>query len=359
MVMKKSIAAWMMLICSFNLYADSDIKWLSKVYDFGAFDEDTKEKIAEFKFVNTTDQPVAIVSATASCGCTVPKYDESNVSPGDTAVIKVIYDPSGRPGRFNKHVYVRTSASPERHKLMIKGTVIGSAETINGRYPASIGPLKFRTGAAMIGRVLDGRVKMHYVDGYNQSSDTITPEILSVPDFLNVTVQPESIPPGDLMNLEFKFNGDVNGRWGLVSDSIAIAPVSGGEIYYFPITAIVEEDFTKLTQEQRENAPVASYSSDRVVLPPVEINGDTPVKAEFMITNNGKSDLLIRRVYSEDEGVKIVSQPQKIKKGKSGTIKLSFNPKAQPIGMINARVTVITNDPDNSMQVIRVVGERK
>lgn len=107
-----------------------DVTWLSNVYDFGAFDEDTKEKVAVFEMVNTTDEPVAIISATATCGCTVPKYSEEEVAPGDTARIVVSYDPLGRPGRFKKQVYVRTSASPERHKLTLQGTVIGSAETV-------------------------------------------------------------------------------------------------------------------------------------------------------------------------------------------------------------------------------------
>lgn len=356
--MKKFIVTFLAMVCVMQIFAQSDIKWLSKVYDFGAFDEDTKEKFADFKFVNTTSEPVAVISATASCGCTVPKYDEQAIAPGDTAVIKVSYDPSGRPGRFNKYVYVRTSVSPERHKLVIKGTVIGSAETIKGRYPVSLGPLKLRTSAAMIGRVFEGQKKMHFVDGYNQYSDTLRPIIVSTPEFLSVTVEPEAVAPGDMMNLELRFSGDVKGRWGLISDSIAIEPIKGGETFYFPVTAIVEEDFSKLTQQQRENAPIVKFSTDRVMLPTIKDDANEPVSADFTITNEGKSDLLIRRVYSEDPGIKVESKSSKIAKGKSTTIKVSFDPKAQLTGLVNARVTVITNAPDNPMQVIRIVGER-
>lgn len=356
--MKKFIVTFLAMVCVMQIFAQSDIKWLSKVYDFGAFDEDTKEKFADFKFVNTTSEPVAVISATASCGCTVPKYDEQAIARGDTAVIKVSYDPSGRPGRFNKYVYVRTSASPERHKLVIKGTVIGSAETIKGRYPVSLGPLKLRTSAAMIGRVFEGQKKMHFVDGYNQYGDTLRPIIVSTPEFLSVTVEPEAVAPGDMMNLELRFSGDVKGRWGLISDSIAIEPIKGGETFYFPVTAIVEEDFSKLTQQQRENAPIVKFSTDRVMLPTIKDDANEPVSADFTITNEGKSDLLIRRVYSEDPGIKVESKSSKIAKGKSTTIKVSFDPKAQLTGLVNARVTVITNAPDNPMQVIRIVGER-
>ncbi len=356
--MKKYIATFIALVCGAYVFAQSDIKWISKVYDFGAFDEDTKEKIAEFKFVNTSAEPIAVISASASCGCTVPKYSEDAIEPGDTAVIRVAYDPSGRPGRFNKTVYVRTSISPERHKLTIKGTVIGSAETIKGRYPVSLGPLKLRTSAAMIGRVFEGQKKMHYVDGYNQYGDTLRPEIVSTPEFLTVTVSPEAVAPGDMLNLELQFSGDVKGRWGLISDSIAIEPVKGGEKYYFPVTAIVEEDFSKLTQKERENAPIAKYSTDRVVLPELKVNSKESVSADFTITNEGASDLLIRRIYSEDPGIKVEAPASKIKKGKSTVVRVTFDPKAQPTGVVNARVTVITNSPDNPMQVIRIVGER-
>ena len=355
----KKIFAYILASISFvPVFAATEISWVSKVYDFGAFDEDTKEKVAEFRFVNTTSEPVSVVSATASCGCTVPDYDLAPVAPGDTALIKVKYDPSGRPGRFSKHVYVRTSASPERHKLMIKGTVIGSAETIKGRYPASLGPLKLRTSAAMIGRVFDGQEKIHYVDGYNQSADTLCPVVVSAPEFLNVSVEPECVPPGDLMNIRIKFRGDVKGYLGLISDSIAIAPVAGDSVYHFPVTAIVEEDFSGLTDKQRAEAPVAVYDVDRVVLPPAKVNGQEPVSAEFSVGNSGKSDLIIRRVYSEDHGITVEPLSKKVKQGKKGMIKVSFDPKAQPTGLVNARVTVITNSPDNPIRVIRIVGER-
>lgn len=339
------------------MLATAEIAWIDKVYDFGAFDEDTKEKLADFKFVNIGSEPVSIVSVTASCGCTVPEYGKEPVAPGDTATIVVKYDPTGRPGRFQKHIFVRTSDSPERFRLFIKGTVIGSPETINGRYPVSVGQLKLRTGAAMMGRVFHGHPKTTYIDGYNQSDDTIRPAVTAVPEYLSVAVTPEAVAPGDMMNFEVKFKGDAKGRWGMVNDSIMIAANPGQPPVAYPVVAIVEDDFTGLSEKQRAEAPVAYLSEEKIVLPVVTKGSKTPVNATIALANKGKSTMTVRRVYSEDPGISVSVSDKKVRPGKSATITVSFDPSRAAADVVNARVTVITDAPDGAMQTVRVVGE--
>lgn len=63
-----------------------------------------------FTFTNTGDADLVITSATASCGCTVPKYDRKPVPPGGSGTIEVIFDTSGREGLQTKTVVIQSNA---------------------------------------------------------------------------------------------------------------------------------------------------------------------------------------------------------------------------------------------------------
>lgn len=63
-----------------------------------------------FPFTNTEDADLVITSATASCGCTVPKYDKKPVAPGESGTVEVVFDTSGREGLQTKTVVVQSNA---------------------------------------------------------------------------------------------------------------------------------------------------------------------------------------------------------------------------------------------------------
>lgn len=125
--MKRIFATLAILFCcvSFAL-ADSQITFSAeKKHDFGNIKEDGGPVTTEFAFVNTGDTPLVIISATASCGCTHPKYPTDPIKPGGKGVIKVTYLPKGRPGEFNKSIKVRTNAkNAKKVTLRISGVVI-------------------------------------------------------------------------------------------------------------------------------------------------------------------------------------------------------------------------------------------
>lgn len=94
-----------------------------KTYSFGEIPEKGGKVTHEFEFVNSGDSNLLIVDATAECGCTRPEYPQAPVAPGKKGVIKVTYNPLGRPGSFDKSVTVKTNGNPRKIRLKIKGYV--------------------------------------------------------------------------------------------------------------------------------------------------------------------------------------------------------------------------------------------
>ena len=64
-----------------------------------------------FTFENQGTANLVIVSATTSCGCTVPKYDTKPIPPGGNGNIEVVFDTSGRNGIQTKTITIKSNAS--------------------------------------------------------------------------------------------------------------------------------------------------------------------------------------------------------------------------------------------------------
>ena len=126
--MKRIISALLsvvMLLALTSAGRDARIFFENKSYDFGNIRESAGPVSTEFRFTNTGDAPLVIVSATASCGCTRPTYPKEPVKPGKSGKIKVTYNPAGRPGEFSKTIKLRTNARDgKKISLKITGVVI-------------------------------------------------------------------------------------------------------------------------------------------------------------------------------------------------------------------------------------------
>jgi hypothetical protein len=65
----------------------------------------------DYEVRNTGTGPLEITGVSTSCGCTMAQVSDSRLEPGETAVLKVTYDPqvhNGATGEFLRMVYLRS-----------------------------------------------------------------------------------------------------------------------------------------------------------------------------------------------------------------------------------------------------------
>lgn len=332
--------------------------WLSKRHDFGAFDENVGTVYCEFKLVNNGAEPISITGARANCGCTRPEYSTKPVAPGDTAVIRVGFDPKGRPGRFSKRINVDCSGEPRRTALTITGTVIGSSNTLKSRYPIEVGPVSLRTGTIAYGKVLKGETMGQYIDAYNTSADTLRPRVEGAPKYIKVIVQPAVVPPGEQFILSTILHSNMTPQWGVVADSLMFYPdAKATEGRKVETVAILEEDFSKLTPDQMAKAPLLDTDLTAIDLKKLS-RSDKPIKEKFTITNRGKSPLIIRAISCPDPAVEVALKDRTIKPGKSAKVDVMIDPsRITRSELLNARINIIANDPLHPSTMVRVVAE--
>lgn len=169
---------------------------------------------------------------------------------------------------------------------------------------------------------------------------------------LSASTATESIPPGEQAVYSLVLTPTDTSLYGILTDSVTIA-AEGAQVK-LDITAILEEDFTLLTPGQRQNAPAVNLPMDRVDF------GEFPAEGtqtrSFYIENKGKSDLLVRRIYTTDPGVTVGPAEGKIRKGKEMQVMVTVDPSQLPADLLNARIQVITNDPEQPLSIVRVTG---
>src|SRR5690606_34200408 len=94
-----------------------------EIFDFGTITQG--EKVTHtYKFKNTGDNDLLIVSAKGSCGCTVPKWPKEPIAPGATGNIEVVFDSDGKSGRQHKKVTIVANTHPATTIIALKGDIV-------------------------------------------------------------------------------------------------------------------------------------------------------------------------------------------------------------------------------------------
>ena len=105
-------------------FADSTtVEMIDSSYNFGKVTDGDKVSY-NYRFKNTGTRPLIISSATASCGCTVPEKPEEPVKPGETGLLKVVFNTEGRVGPTHKTIMVVSNAYPAFPVLQLTGEVV-------------------------------------------------------------------------------------------------------------------------------------------------------------------------------------------------------------------------------------------
>ena len=136
--MKKIIVSLLMLVAVIGLKAQEAavttgpmIEFEEKIYNFGSVVEGDSVTHT-FKFKNIGTEPLKILSARGSCGCTVPKYTKEAIAPGASGEVYVKFDTRAKMGSQNKTVTLVTNAANHKQVILsIRGTI--TARTSDGK----------------------------------------------------------------------------------------------------------------------------------------------------------------------------------------------------------------------------------
>ena len=360
MTLKTSKIVFLIAAVLLPLMGRAQVEWLEDEYDYGTFREAAGPQKGSVRFVNKGTEPTFINSVRPSCGCTAAAYTESMIQPGDTATVSFIYNPYGRPGKFDKTVKVFLGQENRMKIVRIKGTVIGEPETLKTTYPYAVGPLRIEKTEVGVGEIRKGSSRHLFVNVYNQSEDSISPQLSGNPRAVEVELTPSRLAPGDIGTLGFYLRTPLAEELGPVDYTIMLTADKDdphSEQRELKLTANILPNPYETANEKSANAGHIYVPQEFADLG--EVEGEGFRQFRFEIVNDGTSPLEINRVYCQNEAVRLKKAAGKIKPGKRRIVEGTVNPSKLAEGPFRINVEIVSTDPLNPVKTLRVVGIRK
>ena len=354
---KNSIAflAIVLLLISGKINAQSKIGFTETTHDFGMIKEENGKVSYEFKFTNSNDVPITINNVQASCGCTTPSWTRSSVEPGKSGYVKASFDPSNRPNAFNKNLSVSYSigGSAGVEVLIIKGFVTPKPKTTSDVFPSKNGNIRFTADYLNMGNMKSNETVTKEFKLFNDGTKKIKFNLpAKIPEHLKISLIPLNLNPKDTGYLKITYDASVKKDLGdYVYDMIEVE--TNDSINPIKKIIIVANNislyFPPMSHQDSLKVPKLSFDRSTHDFGPIK-QGDT-VSTNFVMTNSGKSDLIIYKTKASCGCT--ASEPEKtlLKPGEKSNLKVTFNSTGKS-GQHAKSVTVYSNDPNYSEAMI-------
>lgn len=316
--------------------ATGTLDFLEPLHDFGEFNEGETVK-HRFEFMNIGTQTVNITGVRASCGCTTPQYSKDPIPANGSGFIDVEYNSVGRPGAFDKKIFVENNGSPSMIVLTVKGSA--RPAPLTGKDLSTQGGLLFSEGVVDIGNWKKDDVFRHVVKVQNLSDAPIKITSHVADGDVKVSYPPYSIMSGEKVSVAVLFSPSAR-KSGKVTSKIVLKTNDKNQ----PEKVIQLRGSLSGSEKSLLFSPQIQFEKTFIDLGDVLQHESVPV--HFAFTNTGKGDLEITHVEPSC-GCTVVSDLKGLyRRGDADTLKAQLDTEDK-FGIIRKEILVKTNDKAN------------
>lgn len=330
-------------------------------HNYGTIKETDGMAEHTFRYKNEGDFPFVILSVGVSCGCTMPAFSKEPLLPGNSADFTVTFDPTNRPGPFEKTINILSNDARRNIQLVVTGNVIPRPRTIRDDYPFHVHDgLRIQDKSVSIGQLPRGKVSNYTIGMANESKGQVRLAVdrSKLPSYVTVKPQREVLGPEERSELLVTINATEQAAgkdlWGRYTYSFPLVVNGQRQPEDIDLMVTFVEDFSALTAAQKNKAPRAEFNSFFYHFS--EQPQGKSLTRQFQVTNSGTGDLVIRHLGPSGPHVRATVDKSTVKPGDTGTLTVTLDTK-NTLGRISGNVTVITNDPEKPARDIRVMAE--
>ena len=353
MRLKALISLIICAIAAKQAIAQEQLVFEPSQWDFGTIHENNGPVSHTFTGTNRSDRPLVILDVVTTCGCTVPEFSKQPILPGAETQVTVTYDPTNRPGAFDRDLWIYSSDRKRIATLSIRGSVIPRPKSIEEQYPVDAGGgLRLSSTLCAFTYIYPG-VRMQSVIGYANTSQReirieLRPEVTS--GLLSVDY-PQTIAPGaqGQINLGYLIPAD-RPRYGTVRDAMQVF-VNGQSRDVRIVTHGIGADNPAEMPEGR--APRCEISENILKFGPVKRSAPEQ-RMRFSLSNTGRGELIVRSVESGGHVTTTLRPGQALRPGQKVEAEVVLDPARQQYGVMSDFLIIVTNDPVRPMRRIRV-----
>lgn len=252
---KKTILAFVLAAVSLDMSAQR-ISAKQEVIDCGSVLYETPVT-AKFELRNKGSELV-IDTVRTSCDCVVAKYPEGTIAKGDNFTVEVTFD-SRQLGHFYKEAAIYSNASDKPFYLTMKGVVVDHLADYSGVYDYTLGSVRTDKNNIEFDDVNLGETPVEKIHIVNSGSESVTPVVMHLPNYLTASVSPTTIAPGHTGVATITLNSAKLRSYGLTQSSVYLGMFPGDKVSddkEISVSAVLLPEFRNMSETQRRNAPV-------------------------------------------------------------------------------------------------------
>lgn len=351
---KRRTVSAVMLSLALQAFGRPAINFIETRHNFGYIAESEKAVSHLFRFTNSGDSALVIYGIVSGCGCTAADYTSDPIAPGDTGTVTVTYIAEGNPGRFVKGVRVKSNAPPGEMLLTVEGTVIRDDKFKAAGYVCNINGLRLTATRIASGNIEQGKTTCHTVKAINGSDIEVAVSFPHIGVKASAKAIPEKIAPGNEAEITVCY--ETSGMWGEETVSVPITVNNGVESRTDTIVCLanVMEVFDFATEEERLEAPIINV--ERRALNFGERDRKEKTTGEIKISNTGKRVLNIRKIETSSACISASVRKDRVKSGDTTSLTVTLCPDklGKTQHLLNERIRIITDDPENPVTQIQI-----
>ena len=308
---------------------------------------------AKFELRNKGND-LRIDTVRTSCGCAIANYPKSVIPKGDNFIVELTFD-ARQLGHFEKEAAIYSNASHKPFYIKMRGVVVDHMTDFSGVYDFALGSVRVDKNYIEFDDVNLGEMPVQRINIINSGSESVSPVVMHLPNYLTASVSPTTIAPGHTGVATITLNSNKLHSYGLTQSSVYLGMFPGDKVSddkEISVSAVLLPEFRNMSETQLANAPVMKLSTETLDLGSF---GDKDEKdGTIIIENQGKSRLNISSMQMFTSGLKVRLNKSRLDPGESAKLKITAYKKHLKNARSKPRVLMITNDPNKSKVVIHV-----
>lgn len=294
---------------------------------------------------NVGREPASLLRVATDCACLVADFPTTPIAPGAKATV-VLRHTAPMLGTFTKNVHIYTSDSRTPLQARLTGQVLSEVDQDLYDFKYRIGDIALTANSVQFADVSAGDYPQQVIHIQNTGERSYVPQLMHLPPYLTATYEPVRLFRGRTGKITLTLNSNAIGHMGLTQGSIYLSRFGGdhvGSDNELAFSAVVHPALNALTADQLDAAPALRSSADTLYLPMPKPKAK--LKARLLLTNTGKSNLLIGNAQVFHPAINLNLRSTTIKPGETTTLDVTLVTKLIARSKQPLRLLIVTNDP--------------
>lgn len=321
--------------------------------ELGQLNDNTPQYVS-LKLYNSSSEDLAVDTIVVSTSDIGIQRQVKTLKAGDTTFVDLVVLTSGMDGDFASLVSLYLEGEKKPIKAVVSGNVRATPLSVEQLCTVPLCDLMVEKSTIDLGTIPLGKTVVDTVMVYNPTDKAITLDCFEMNSRLKVKVLGRYIQPHKASYIALSIRYDDPESLGNNYESARFEvdrKICTNNVMI--VGGVVAEDFSDLTEEELKKAPVLKV--DNAEFDFGELKMGAKAQHKYMLTNSGKTPLIVRHVISSCGCTVAKMAKQVIAPGETLPIEIEFDTKGRK-GRQQKSITVITNAPASPNVSLWVTG---